>query len=54
MKQKMWSRSSVKWWPFATVGHGSETEVEKNKHFNIIKVAKMKFLASAKIKKWGY
>jgi len=51
MKHQMWTRSSVKWWLFATVGHGSETEIEKNKHFNIIKAVEMKFLASAKIKK---
>jgi hypothetical protein len=31
-------------------GHGSETEVEKNKHFNIIKAVEMKFLASAKLR----
>lgn len=54
MKHKMWIWSSVKWWLFATVGHGSETEVEKNKHFNIIEAVEIKFLASAKIKNWGY
>jgi hypothetical protein len=54
MKHKMWTSSSVKWWLFATAGHGSKTEVEKNKHFNITEAVEIKFLASAIIKKWGY